>query len=84
MSNRVDSRIAALAAAIKKRKLEQATPIDGLSRSMLDFCKEIRFMSAAELQILLDEYGNPILTIDEAKRMISEYQDRGFEATNRG
>lgn len=84
MSNRIDSRIAALAAAIQKRKLAQATPIDGLSLSMLDFCKEIRSMSAAELQSLLSEDGNPILTIDEAKRMISEYQDQGFEATNRG
>lgn len=77
MSNRIDSRIAALAAAIQRRKMEQAFPTDELSRSLIDFYREIRSMNALDLMELQDENGASILTQDQAQRMITDYQAVG-------
>lgn len=72
--NKIESRIAALAAAIQRRKMEQALPTDELSRSLLDFC---RSMNALDLMELQDENGASILTQDQVQRMITDYQAVG-------
>lgn len=74
---RIDSRIAALAAAIQRRKMEQAIPTDELSRSLIDFYREIRSMNALDLMELQDENGDSILTQDQAQRMVVDYQAAG-------
>lgn len=72
MNNRIETRIAAIAEAIRRNQIEQALPVDELSHSMVEAYKEIGSMTAEELQGLLTEDGNPILTLEEAEKMISE------------
>lgn len=74
MNNRVEARIAAIAEAIRRKQMEQALPVDGLSHSMVEVYKEIGSMTAADLHGLLTEDGSPILTLAEAEKMISDFR----------
>lgn len=82
MSNRIDSRIAALAAAIQRRKMEQAMPIDALSKSLIGLWRELsdldelgRLAMLAELNDSdpLDGSGCLDLTEVDLARMIDDY-----------
>lgn len=82
MSNRIDSRIAALAAAIQRRRLEQAMPVDALSKNLIGFGRELsnldelgRLAMLAELNDSdpLDGSGCLNLTEMDLNRMIGDY-----------
>lgn len=73
----VDSRLAALASALERRKLEQAEPVDPLSASLLAFENQMEHLDAvgvAALAAETDERGKPILTIEQARRMVDSYR----------
>lgn len=85
MRNRIDSRVAALAAAIQRRRLEQAMPVDALSKSLIGLGQE--FSSLDELGRLallaelndsdqLDGSGCLDLTEVDLARMIDDYSPR--------
>lgn len=82
MSNRIDSRIAALAAAIQRGKMEQAMPVDALSKSLIWLGQELsnldelgRLAMLAELNDSdpLDGPGCLDLTEVDLARMIDDY-----------
>lgn len=85
MRNRIDSRVAALTAAIQRRKLEQTMPVDSLSKSLIGLGQELssldelgRLSMLAELNDYdpLDGSGCLDLTMADLTRMIGDYSPR--------
>jgi len=79
MERRIDARIAALAEAIKRRKMEPETPMDGLSRSLFEFRRELAALDALGKSALLYElnHGDPLegamsldLSMEDLERMV--------------
>ena len=79
MERRIDARIAALAEAIKRRKMEQEAPMDGLSRSLFEFRRELAALDALGKSALLYElnHGDPLegamrldLSMEDLERMV--------------
>ena len=62
MNNRVDARIAAIAEAIERRKMEQEAPVDDLSRSLFELGRELAGLDALGKSALLYElnHGDPL------------------------
>ena len=74
MERRIDARIAALAEAIKRRKMEQETPMDGLSRSLFEFRRELAALDALLYEL---NHGDPLegamsldLSMEDLERMV--------------
>lgn len=75
--NNIDARLRALSAALEARRLEQAIPADGLSRSLYAFGDEMAGLDeigVAALAAETDEDGRQILTLEEAKRMADSFK----------
>lgn len=71
----VDARIAALAEAIERRKMEQEAPVDDLSQSLFEFGQELAALNEqgkAELLQSLNEDGLN-WDADAFERLISDY-----------
>ena len=79
MNNRVDARIAAIAEAIERRKMEQEAPVDDLSRSLFELGRELAGLDALGKSALLYElnHGAPLegtmgldLSMEDLERMV--------------
>lgn len=79
MNNRVDARIAAIAEAIERRKMEQEAPVDDLSRSLFNLRQELAGLDELSKSALLYElnHGDPLegtmgldLSMQDLDRMI--------------
>lgn len=79
MNNRVDARIAAIAEAIERRKMEQEAPVDDLSRSLFELGRELAGLDALGKSALLYElnHGDPLegtmgldLSMEDLERMV--------------
>lgn len=70
----VDSRLAALASALERRRLEQTEPIDPLSASLYAFEEEMANLDHLGKVVLLEELNGDGLGLDMAdlERMIRE------------
>lgn len=75
--NNIDARLRALSVALEVRRLEQAIPVDDLSRSLYAFVDEMASLDEigiAALAGLTDEDGNAILTLAQARQMAADYR----------
>ena len=75
--NSIDARLRALSVALEVRRLEQAIPVDDLSRSLYAFVDEMASLDEiglAALAGMADEDGKPILTLTQAQQMAADYQ----------
>lgn len=70
MNNRVDARIAAIAEAIERRKMEQEAPVDDLSKSLFEFGRELAALDEAELAAKAEAWG---ITPDDVREMARTY-----------
>ncbi len=59
MSSCINARLAALAEAIRQRQMERAAPVDGLSRSLMDFADELAALGEEGKAALLEELNRP-------------------------
>lgn len=84
MNNRIDARIAALAEAIERRKMEQEAPVDDLSKSLFGFGRELAGLDALGKSALLYElnHGDPLkgtmglnLSMEDLERFIADYTE---------
>lgn len=84
MNNRVDARIAAIAEAIERRKMEQEAPVDDLSRSLFNLRQELAGLDALGKAALLYElnHGDPLegtmalnLSMEDLERFITDYTE---------
>lgn len=81
MNNHVEARIAAITAAIERRRMEQECPEDDLSRSLREFGEELAVLDEQDKAALLHElnHGDPLegtmgldLSMQDLDRMIEE------------
>ncbi len=77
MNNRIDARLAALAEAVRRRQMEQALPVDGLSRSLMNFADGLAALDEQGKAALLEQLNSPSeggpglgLTLEDVDRMI--------------
>ena len=80
----IDTRIAAIAAALERRRMEQECPEDDLSRSLREFGEELAQLDDLEKAALLAEanHGGPLdgtdsldLDMEALERFIADYQE---------
>lgn len=77
MDKHINARIAALAEAIERRKMEQEVPVDDLSKSLFAFGQELAGLGEkgkAELLQRINEDGF-ILDEDAFERFIADYAE---------
>lgn len=55
----IDRRIISLTDALRRRQIERATPVDGLSQSLFDFQRELAALGKQGKAILLEELNRP-------------------------
>lgn len=80
----IDARIAAIAEAIERRKIEQEAPVDDLSRSLFNLRQELARLDALGKSALLYElnHGDPLegttglnLSMEDLERFIADYTE---------
>lgn len=80
----IDARIAALAEAIERRKMEQEAPVDDLSRSLFNLRRELAELDTLGKSALLYElnHGDPLegtmgldLSMEDLERFIADYSE---------
>lgn len=80
--NSIDARIAAIAEAIERRKMEQEAPVDDLSRSLFNLRQELAGLDALGKSALLYELnrGDPLegtmglnLSMEDLERFIADF-----------
>lgn len=85
MDNHINARIAAIAAALERRKMEQEAPVDDLSRSLFDLRQELAGLDELGKSALLHElnHGAPLegtmglnLTMQDLEKLIEELKSR--------
>ena len=78
----IDSRLAALADAIDRKRMEQEAPVDDLSRSLYNMGQRLSKMDSLEKAALLAEFnrGDPLegtdsldLSMEDLGRFIADY-----------
>ena len=81
LNNRIDARIAALAKAIERNKMERAEPLDSLSASMFEFEDEMASLDEIGIAALAAETEGVqhILTLEQAQRMADTYRQEVTE-----
>lgn len=73
----VDARITRLIKALELRRMEQEAPVDDLSRSLFEFESETASLDEigiAALAAATDEDERPILTLEQARRMVDDFK----------
>ena len=70
MEKRIDARMAALAEAIERRKMEQGAHVDALSRSLFEFGQELAALDEAGLSAEAEVLG---ITRDDVRAMARMY-----------
>lgn len=82
--NSIDARIAAIAEAIERRKMEQEAPVDDLSRSLFNLRQELAGLDALGKSALLYElnHGDSLegtmglsLSMEDLERLIANYTE---------
>lgn len=82
--NSIDARIAALAEAIERRRMEQDSPVDDLSRSLFNLRQELAGLDALGKSALLYElnHGDLLegtmglnLSMEDLERFIADYTE---------
>lgn len=68
--NSIDARIATIAEAIERRKMEQEAPVDDLSKSLFEFGRELAALDEAGLAAKAEAWG---ITPDDAREMARTY-----------
>ena len=80
----IDSRLAALADAIERKRMEQESPVDDLSRSLFNLREELARLDTLEKAALLAEFNraDPLegtdsldLSMEDLERFISDYKE---------
>lgn len=80
----IDARIAALAEAIERHKMEQAAPVDDLSRSLFNLRQELAGLDTLGKSALLYElnHGDTLegtmgldLSMEDLERFIADYTE---------
>lgn len=76
MNNRIDARIAALAAELERRRLEQEWPEDDLSRSLGELGRELAGLDEqGKAELLQSLNGNGLdLSPDAFERFVIDYR----------
>ena len=78
----IDSRLAALADAIERKRMEQESPVDDLSRSLFNLREELARLDTLEKAALLAEFNrtDPLegtdsldLSMEDLERFIADY-----------
>lgn len=83
MRHDVDARLAALDTALELRKLEQAWPVDDLSKSLYEMGWELAALDERGKLDLLDALNTPSedgtagldLTLEELEKIITNFKD---------
>ena len=84
MNNHIDARIAAIAAALERRRMEQEVPEDDLSRSLRELGQGLAGLGKLEQAALLAQlnhtnplYGESGLNLDmvDLERFIDDYSE---------
>lgn len=73
----IETRIAALALALDRRRMRQAQPVDKLSQSLFEFGKELAGLDEqgkAEMLESMNEDGLS-MSMDEFERFIAAYRE---------
>lgn len=73
----IENRIATLAAALQRRQMEQALPVDPLSASLYDFAAKMAQLDPegiAALAAETDEDGQQILTLEQARAFTNSFK----------
>lgn len=81
MSKSIESRITALAEALQRRQMEQAAPVDGLSRSLFNLQQEFSTLDDEGKAALLEALNNPDdgeggslkLTMQDIEQFLADY-----------
>lgn len=68
--NSIDARIAAIAEAIERRKMEQEAPVDDLSKSLFEFGRELAALDEAGVAAKAEACG---ITPDDVREMARTY-----------
>ena len=73
----IDARIAALAEAIERRKMEQEAPVDDLSKSLYEMGQELAALDEqGKAELLQSLNGNGLnLSLDDLERFITDYAE---------
>lgn len=80
----IDSRLAALADAIERKRMEQESPVDDLSRSLFNLREELARLDTLEKAALLAEFnqGDPLegtdsldLSMEDLEKFIADYKE---------
>lgn len=77
----ISTRITALADALQRRQMEQAAPVDGLSRSLFDLQRELAALDSEDKAQLLEVLNHPAdsetnslhLTMKELEQFLADY-----------
>lgn len=80
LNNSIEARIEAIAEAIKRRAIEQETPVDDLSRSLYDMGRELAALDEQGKTELLEAMNMPSedgtmglnLNVDDLEQFISD------------
>ena len=75
MNNRIDTRIAAIAAALERRKMEHEAPVDDLSWSLFEMGRKLVGLdeqSKAALLEVLNEDGLS-MSMEDLERFIADF-----------
>ena len=78
----IDSRLAALAEAIERKRMEEEAPVDDLSRSLFNLGEKLAHLDILEKAALLAEFnradpldgtGGLDLSMEDLERFIADY-----------
>lgn len=77
MNNHIDARIAALAEAIERRKMEQEAPVDDLSKSLYGMGRELAALNEQGKAKLLEALNGDGLSMsmENLERFIAYYAE---------
>ena len=75
MNNHVEARIAAITAALERRRMEQECPEDDLSRSLREFGEELAVLDEQDKAALLERLNEDGLSMsmEGLERFIADY-----------
>lgn len=82
----INTRIAALAAALERERLKEDLELDDLSLSLYEFEDRMVNLTDAEIEAMaeeVDEDGKQMLTLEQAHAFVAEWRQRRAERTPR-
>ena len=82
----INTRIAALAAALERERLKEDLELDDLSLSLYEFDDRMASLTDDEIEAMateVDEDGKQMLTLEQAHAFVDEWRQRRAERTPR-